>query len=67
MRKNIRNILYGSLLLAGILLVALVLNHFFGAVVAGIYAVLSIIGFVWTLHEIHIAPLKEEEPTVDNK
>ena len=49
MKDNIKNIMCGGLLLVGI--VAWVLNHYFGAVVSGIYATISIISFVFGAYE----------------
>lgn len=59
MKDNIKNIMCGGLLLVGI--VAWVLNHYFGAVVSGIYATISIISSVFGAYELHHAPVMEEE------
>lgn len=61
MRKTIDSILYGFVILAGIALIAWGLNHFFGAVVTAIYAVMSIIGMVSCLYEMHHALLMMDE------
>ena len=66
MKDNIKNIMCGGLLLVGI--VAWVLNHYFGAVVSGIYATISIISFVLGAYELYHAPvMKEEEPSTENQ
>jgi len=67
MKKNIKNIMYGGLLIVGIGIVALVLNHYFGAVVSGIYATISIISFIFGAYELHHAPMMEEEPSTENQ
>ena len=51
MKDNIKNIVCGGLLLVGIGIVAWVLNHYFRAVVSGIYATISIISFVFGAYE----------------
>ena len=61
MKDNIKNIMCGGLLLVGIGIVAWVLNHYFGAVVSGIYATISIISVVFGAYELHHAPVMEEE------
>lgn len=61
MKEAIRNIMYGGLLLVGIALVALVLNHYFGATVAVIYAIFSAISYVFGAYELHHAPVMEDE------
>ena len=67
MSELTKTIVYGSLLLAGIVVVALILNHFFGAIVAGVYAGISIPSMVWMLYEMHTAPVIEDEnPETDN-
>ena len=68
MKDNIKNIMCGGLLLIGIGMVAWVLNHYFGAVVSGIYATISIISFVFGAYELHRAPvMEEEEPSTENQ
>ena len=67
MKDNFKNIMYGGLLLIGIGVVALVLNHYFGAVVSGIYATISIISFAFGAYELHHAPVMEEEPSTENQ
>ena len=67
MKNNIKNIMYGGLLLVGIGIVAMVLNHYFGAVVSGFYATISIISFVFGAYELHHAPVMEEEPSTENQ
>lgn len=67
MKDSIKNIMYGGLLLVDIGIVALVLNHYFGAVVSGIYATISIISFAFGAYELHHAPMMEEEPSTENQ
>ena len=67
MKDSIKNIMYGGLLLVGIGIVALVLNHYFGAVESGIYATISIISFAFGAYELHHAPMMEEEPSTENQ
>ena len=68
MKERIKNIMYGSLLLAGILAVAWVLYIYCGAVVSGIYAALSFTSFVCTAYGICHAPVMEEdESSTENK
>lgn len=68
MKDNIKNIMCGGLVLVGIGIVAWVLNHYFGAVVSGIYATISIISFVLGAYELYHAPvMKEEEPSTKNQ
>ena len=68
MKNNFKNIMYGGLLLVGIGIVAWVLNHYFGAVVSGVYATISIISFVFGAYELHHAPvMEEEEPSTENQ
>ena len=59
--------MYGGLLLVGIGIVAMVLNHYFGAVASGFYATISIISFVFGAYELHHAPVMEEEPSTENQ
>lgn len=67
MKDSIKNVMYGGLLLVGIGIVALVLNHYFGVVVSGIYATISIISFAFGAYELHHAPMMEEEPSTENQ
>lgn len=68
MRKTVDSILYGFVILAGIVLTAWGLNYFFGAVLAAIYAVMSIISMVSCLYEMYRAPLMtDEDPSTKNQ
>ena len=67
MKDNIKSIMYGGLLLVCIGIVALMLNHYFGALVSGTYATISIISFAFGAYELHHAPVMEEEPSTENQ
>lgn len=67
MKDRVKNVMYGGLFLIGIGIIAWVLNHYFGAVVSGIYATISILSFAFGAYELHHAPVMEEEPSTENQ
>ena len=61
MNGKIRNTLYAIVLFVSICLVTMVLYHFLGAVVAGIYATITLLGWALFIYEIFHAPLMEDD------
>lgn len=66
--KGAKNILYDILLLAGVVTVSWVLNHYFRVVVSGIYLTIYLVAWICTVHELRHAPvIDDEESSTDNQ